>query len=91
MLPLPEGFGDEFGGWAVEVDQCAYGHRARKRTWLYVVGCPRGAVRFLRGGTPTHCVNSRNRHSPLLELSAIGRRLTPAPFAELLVGIARAA
>jgi len=37
-LPLPGGLPDEFGGWSVELDQVSYGHRARKRTWLYVVG-----------------------------------------------------
>lgn len=30
---------DEHGGWSCEVRQCDWGHRAEKRTWLYIVGC----------------------------------------------------
>ena len=88
-LPLPGGLPDEFGGWSVEVDQVSWGHRARKTTWLYIVGVRPSSVTFLRGGTPTHCVNSRNRNTHLLELSAAGRRRTPPSFAEFLVSIAR--
>lgn len=88
-LPLPGGLPDEFGGWSVELDQVSYGHRARKRTWLYIVGVRPSDVVVRRGGTPTHCVNSRNRNTRLLELSAEGRRRTPVPFAEFLVEIAR--
>jgi hypothetical protein len=90
-IPVPGGLPDEHGGWSVEVDQCSWGHRARKTTWLYVVGVAPSSVRILRGGKPTHCVNSRKKDTPLLELSAEGRRRTPHAFAEFLVGIARRA
>jgi hypothetical protein len=90
-LPLPGGVPDEFGGWSIEVDQVAWGHRARKTTWLYVVGVRPSSVAVLRGGTPTHCVNSRKRDTHLLELSAQGRRRTPPAFAQFLVDIARRA
>lgn len=36
-LPLP-GQRDEFGGFTYVVDQSWFGHRAPKRTWLYVCG-----------------------------------------------------
>lgn len=88
-LPLPGGFPDAHGGWSVQVDQVAWGHRATKTTWLYVVGLGPGSVRLRSGGTPTHCMNSRKRDTHLLELSAQGRRRTPPLFAEFLVDIAR--
>jgi hypothetical protein len=41
-LPKPRGSGwirDMFDhGWVCQFSQCAYGHRARKMTWLYFVG-----------------------------------------------------
>jgi len=36
-LPAP-GASDACGGWTFVVDQGWYGHRAPKRTWLYLVG-----------------------------------------------------
>lgn len=35
----PPGQKDEFGGWTLPVHQYWWGHRAQKKTWLYVVGC----------------------------------------------------
>lgn len=55
-LPLPGAPPDRFGGFTIEVDQCAYGHVARKKTWVYVIGVARSIVDdgLRTGGTPTH-------------------------------------
>lgn len=29
---------DAYGGWTCQIRQCDFGHRAEKRTWLYIVG-----------------------------------------------------
>jgi len=89
-LPLPGGLPDEYGGWSVEVDQCAWGHRARKRTWLYVVGTKPSDVVLLTGGEPTHTVTtSRRVHGDSLpEMPQRERRMTPPAFAQFLIDIA---
>lgn len=90
MLPVPGGLPDEYGGWSVSVDQCHWGHAARKRTWLYVVGASARDVRLATGGTPTHVVTtSRANRISLPEMPKSQRHLTPPAFAEFLVDIAR--
>lgn len=48
--PLPRGTSpmlaprDAFGGFAIEVHQCDWGHASRKSTWLYFVGVDPAAV-----------------------------------------------
>lgn len=37
-LPRPGAGRDEFGGWTLGIMQSAFGHRADKATWLYIVG-----------------------------------------------------
>jgi hypothetical protein len=96
----PRDFDDP--GYSIEVEQCAWGHVARKRTWLYLVGVPRLRVlETLRtGGEPTHwCSGSRGETSrtgnpvpPGIKVcSAEQRRRTPPDFAKWLVSLARAA
>jgi hypothetical protein len=104
-LPEPGGFEDEHGGFTVEVDQCAWGHVARKTSWIYLVGVARNLVlRGIRtGGTPTHWASgsrvnpdrpSSRRGSPvpagMKVCSAQQRRRTPPAFAAWLVELARA-
>ena len=69
---------DEYDGWSVEVDQCAWGHVARKPTWLYFVGVSiRAVTRTIRtGGTPTarSAGNTMKLPPPASVLSAPPRR-----------------
>lgn len=84
-----------FGSWVTEVDQGRYGHPARKRTWLYVVGgnvpppldwTPSKSNRIISGFTHQrkgeHVADEQRRIRPRLASR------TPAAFRDLLVGIA---
>lgn len=92
-LPRPGEFPDEHGGRTIAVDQCAYGHCTRKRTWLYIVAAPL-PKRLRTGGEPTHSIC--NGRGQVLKngvrrqrATALQARLTPPDFADLLVRIAR--
>lgn len=39
-LPRPGEQPDRYGGYTIAVNQVDWGHRARKATWLYIVGVP---------------------------------------------------
>jgi hypothetical protein len=81
------------GGWVCQVSQAAYGHRARKLTWLYYVG--KNPPPSLNWAVPeptaqvSFCANHGD--SPLPRLNKREASRTPIPFRDLLISIARAA
>jgi len=85
------------GRWVAEVWQSAYGHKARKRTWLYAVTpCPPPLdVRALAGTAQIGwqfvgpaCRGEKARKRPLGKREA---KATPPAFRDLLISIARTA
>lgn len=95
-LPLPRVTTRlERGRYSVEVQQVAWGHVARKRTWLYFVGVdPQLVVQTIRtGGRITHWqAGAHNAKWPipagLKACSAQQRNRTPLRFAQWLVMLA---
>lgn len=93
LLPLPGELPDAYGGITIEVDQCDFGHVARKPTWLYCVGTKPPPVRLPKR-EPTHSM-ANGRGQQLADgtwrkrCSAEQRRRTPPAFAEWLVELAR--
>jgi hypothetical protein len=93
---------DSFGGISIEVCQVEWGHPARKKTWIYLVGVvlPRIDPPF-PGRVPTHWVSGGRLHDrkgsggivpPGIKVcSAQQRRRTPPAFAEWLVSLAATA
>lgn len=95
-LPKPGRVVDKFGGFALDVNQHWFGHRAQKRTWLYVVGCNRKAVpAFPLVFSHPFCVitNSHGLRAGMpgyrKEVTVREREATPPDFAAWLLAIAR--
>lgn len=73
--------------WVCEVWQSAYGHKARKRTWLWYCGDGAPADCNWTREPGSHQVGWFDRNKPTLSKRDSSR--TPSAFAEHLVAIAR--
>lgn len=80
------------GAWVTEVSQSAYGHAARKRTWLYAV-CPSPPALDWSEPAPRAQVSFCKNHgnSALPRMSKKAAAATPLAFRDLLICIARSA
>lgn len=89
-MPLPGRGHDVHMGWTLSVDQSWWGHRARKRTWLYIVGVgPKSIPPWpLRDEPVTRCVApSKKNTKGLKTISKKERDATPLEFAKYLISI----
>ena len=92
---------DFMGGWTCCVEQGAYGHQARKATWLYARGIKLPTLRwgraegdFLKLDDGFHSAEERRRVVKTGICQRLSHRAcaeTPAEFRDLLISMARTA
>lgn len=98
---VPADWIDGHSGWTCCVEQGAYGHRARKATWLYAHGVELPTLRwgaaegdFVRLDDGFHSAEERARAvktGACQRLSKRQRAATPIEFRDLLISMARSA
>lgn len=81
---------DKYGGWTAEVRQVDWGHRAEKRTWLYIVGAGPDDVPPMPAPRKHTAVVVRMPECATVEImSKAEREHTPPEFRQWLVDLAR--
>lgn len=100
-LPSPDRRGgwqrDIFGGWSAHVEQCRYGHPAKKATWLYAYGVDVPSLRW--GFTPDQqcqalvswCGNHVGSGEVRPRVGKDSAARTPPAFRDVLLSIAATA
>jgi hypothetical protein len=87
----------DWQGWTCYVEQGHYGHRARKGTWLYAVGCvlpslvwgPSAARVRLDEGFHSAEERRRSQRGTIQRLAKRAAAATPIPFRDVLIEMAR--
>lgn len=88
--PTSRGWQRTFDGdWITEVDQAAYGHRARKATWLLFCGDNPPPELIWRTARGTHQIGHFDKKLPVMRKAEA--LATPEPFRDLLLAMARSA
>jgi hypothetical protein len=85
------------GGWSCHIEQSAYGHPAKKATWLYAVGCDLPGMNW--GSTPgskagalvSWCGNRTKSTDSRPRLSSRKASATPVLFRDVLIFMAESA
>jgi len=92
-LPAPGKGYDEYEGWTLGILQWWFGHKAEKKTLLYICGTkPKDIPEMpIKLGYPEFVVSSskRKHRRSLPEISHRLRKETPQQFAEWLIELAR--
>lgn len=91
ILPYP-GKTDQYGGYSILVNQHWFGHRAEKKTLLYIVGCeekflPNIPISF-DAVTATIGRSSAYRKHKVKEVTKFERSATPILMAQWLIQVA---
>jgi hypothetical protein len=93
LTPTGHGWNKSGPGWVCKVCQSAYGHRAKKLTWLYYVGPELPPLLNWRKPDGTHQVGwtdtkrAKDRNKPTL--SSADAAATPIEFRDALLAMAR--
>jgi hypothetical protein len=80
---------DHHGGFVRSVNQFWFGHRAQKKTYLYICGISPGELPapLLSFNAITHTISSSKRSSTKKEVNKSEKNATPIEFAKYLISI----
>jgi hypothetical protein len=76
-------------GWTTAVSQVAYGHVARKRTWLYAVGCELPALNWAEPEAIGQVGSGSHPGNRAIRLQKGASSSTPQAFRDVLLDMAR--